>query len=82
MVTVHDVQAVPQSQWSWRSVRDVMEPRNDDMEVAPSTSAVAVLEQMLREERGRLAVVQDGLLVGLVTRSGIGRFLQLRGLRR
>jgi len=82
MVTVHDVQALPQSQWPWRSVRDVMEPRNDDMEVAPSTSAVTVLEQMLREGRGRLAVVQDGLLVGLVTRSGISRFLQLRGLRR
>jgi len=82
MVTIHDVQAVPQSQWPWRSVRDVMEPRNDDTEVAPSTSAVTVLEQMLREGRGRLAVVQDGLLVGLVTRSGIGRFLQLRGVRR
>jgi Zn-dependent protease/predicted transcriptional regulator len=82
MVTIHDVQALPQSQWPWRSVRDVMEPRTDDMEVTPSTSAVTALEQMLQEGRGRLAVVQDGLLVGLVTRSGISRFLQLRGLPR
>jgi CBS domain-containing protein len=59
-----------------------MEPRKDDMEVTPSTSAITALEQMLQEGRSRLAVVQDGLLVGLVTRSGIGRFLQLRGVRR
>jgi Zn-dependent protease/CBS domain-containing protein len=82
MVTIHDVQTLPQSQWPWRSVRDVMEPRKDEMEVTPSTSAVTALEQMLQEGRDRLAVVQDGLLVGLVTRSGISRFLQLRGVRR
>ncbi len=82
MVTVEDVQALPQSLWPWRSVRDIMQPRRPDSEVAPVTPAIAALEQMLRQGQGRLAVVQDGLLVGLVTRSGISRFLQLRGLRR
>jgi Zn-dependent protease/CBS domain-containing protein len=82
MVTVEDVQALPQSQWAWRSVRDIMAPYTEDMEVSPDASAITALEQMLRERQGRLAVVQDRLLVGLVTRSGISRFLQLRGLRR
>lgn len=82
MVTVEDVQALPQSQWTRRSIRDIMELRTADMEVSPATAATTALEQMLREDRGRLVVVQDGLLAGLVTRSGISRFLQLRGLRR
>ncbi len=82
MVTVADVQALPQSEWVWRSVREIMEPRTADMEVSPDTSAITALEQMLREGQSRLVVVQDGLLVGLVTRSGISRFLQLRGIRR
>ncbi|MEK6617390.1 MAG: CBS domain-containing protein [Nitrospirota bacterium] len=82
MVTIRDVQTLPQSLWPLRRVRDIMQPWSNAMEVTPDTPAITALEQMLREGQSRLAVVQDGLLVGLVTRSGISRFLQLRGLQR
>jgi len=82
MVTIRDVQPPPQSLWPSRRVRDIMQPWSNAMEVTPDTPAITALEQMLREGQSRLAVVQDGLLVGLVTRSGISRFLQLRGLQR
>ena len=82
MVTIHDVQSVPQPLWKWRRVRDIMQPWSPAMETAPGAPALGALEQMLREGQGRLAVVQDGRLVGLITRSGVNRFLQLRGGRR
>lgn len=82
MVTIHDVQSLPQSLWQWRRVRDIMQPWSPAMEIAPDASALKALEQMLREGEGRLAVVQDGRLVGLITRSGVNRFLQLQSPRR
>ncbi|MGH7235182.1 MAG: CBS domain-containing protein, partial [Nitrospiraceae bacterium] len=82
MVTIHDVQSVPQPLWKWRRVRDIMQPWLPAMEIAADAPALKALEQMLREGQGRLAVVQDGRLVGLITRSGVNRFLQLRSPRR
>jgi CBS domain-containing protein len=82
MVTIHDVQSLPQSLWQWRRVRDIMEPWSPAMEIAPDATALKALEQMLREGQGRLTVVQEGRLVGLITRSGVNRFLQLRSPRR
>jgi Zn-dependent protease/predicted transcriptional regulator len=82
LVTVQDVQALPQPLWPWRQVRDIMQTRSSAMETGPHVPAIGALEQMLREGQGRLVVVQDGRVIGLVTRSAIGRFLQLRGLRR
>ncbi|MBM4123478.1 MAG: CBS domain-containing protein, partial [Nitrospira sp.] len=82
MVTLQDVQALSQPLWPRRQVGDIAEPWSKEMEIPPHRPALAALDQMLRTGRSRLAVVQDGALVGLVTRSGIGRLLQLRGLGR
>ncbi|MEC4687526.1 MAG: CBS domain-containing protein, partial [Nitrospirota bacterium] len=79
MVTVREIQAAPQSVWPWRRVRDIMKPWSAAMEVSHDTPAITALEQMTGEGQGRLVVVQEGRLVGLITRSGIRQFLQLRG---
>ncbi|MBI3603134.1 MAG: site-2 protease family protein [Nitrospirae bacterium] len=82
MVTVQDVQALAKSLWPRRRVGDIVEPWSEDMEVSPKTPVLTALDRMFSTGRSRLAVMQDGLLMGLVTRSGISRFLQLRGLPR
>lgn len=82
MVSVQDVQRLSQSLWPWRRVSDIMRPRTGAMEIAPDARAIAALEQMMREGEDCLAVLQDGRLAGLLTRSCISRFLQLQGLQR
>lgn len=79
MITVREVQHLPQRLWPFRRVRDIMQPRSAAMETAPDVPAVQALEHMLRTGQSRLAVLQDGLLVGLITRTTVNRFLQLRG---
>lgn len=81
LVSIRDIQALAPSLWPWRRIRDIMQPWSPAMETTPTTPAVDALEQMVREGQHRLAVIQDGRLVGLVTRSGISQFLQLRGVR-
>ncbi len=82
MVSVHEVQALPQTLWSWRRVRDIMEPWSYGMEIGLEAPAMAALEQMLRQGQNRLAVLDKGRLVGMVTRTAISQYLQLHGIRK
>ena len=78
VVGVRDVQAVRNSLWAFRRVADIMQTSDDDMVVAPDVSAMQALERMLALGAERLVVVQDGQLLGLVTRASIGHFIEQR----
>lgn len=79
MVTVDEVQQVPRTSWSWRRIGEIMQVRTPDAEVSPDGSLLEAFERMMQNGHSHLAVVQDGRLVGLLTRAGIGRLLQLGG---
>jgi CBS domain-containing protein len=78
LVTIQDLQRLPQTLWVWREVRDVMRPLAPEMTVSAECSALQALEQMAAAEVDRLLVMEDGRLVGLVTRSTIWRYLHLQ----
>lgn len=78
VVGVRDVQAVRNSLWAFRRVSDIMQTSDDEMVVAPDMSAMQALERMLALGAERLVVVQDGELLGLVTRASIGHFIEQR----
>jgi CBS domain-containing protein len=77
IVTVEDIQAVPQGLWSWRSVEDVMRPATDELFLTPDASMMQAMERMVRTGYDRLVVIDAGRPVGLVTRSAVAQFLQL-----
>ena len=77
LVTVEDVQAVPQALWSWRTVRDVMRPATSDLFIPPDWSVMQAMERMVQSGWDRFVVVESGQPVGLITRSAIVQFLQL-----
>ncbi len=78
LVTVHDIQAVSSAVWPWRQVGQVMRPASPSLIIEPDTPVIHVMEGMAREGWDRLVVMQDGLVIGLVTHSAILHFLQLR----
>jgi CBS domain-containing protein len=59
-------------------VADIMQASADEMVVSPDMSAMQALEKMMTTGAERLVVAQDGLLLGLVTRSSIGHFIEQR----
>lgn len=78
VVTVRDVQTVQNSLWAYRRVADIMQASGDEMVVSPDVSAMQALEQMIALGAERLVVVQDGHLLGLVTRASLGHFIEQR----
>ncbi|MBS0169165.1 MAG: site-2 protease family protein [Nitrospira sp.] len=78
VVGVRDVQAVQNSLWAFRRVADIVQTSDDDMVVGPGVSAMQALERMLALGAERLVVVEDGQLLGLVTRASIGHFIEQR----
>jgi Zn-dependent protease/predicted transcriptional regulator len=78
VVAVRDVQTVNNSQWAFRRVAEIMQTSGNEMVVSPDLSAMLALEQMMSIGAERLVVVQDGQLLGLVTRASIGHFIEQR----
>ncbi|HQR14245.1 MAG TPA: site-2 protease family protein [Nitrospira sp.] len=78
VVAVRDVQTVKNSLWVFRRVADIMQPSSDEMVISPDHSAMQALEQMMAVGAERLVVVQDGQLLGLLTRASIGHFIEQR----
>lgn len=77
LISVEDVQVVPQGLWSWRTVRDVMRPASPELFIPPDWSIMQAMERMVQTGWDRLVVVEQGQPLGLITRSAIAQFLQL-----
>ena len=48
------------------------------IEIPPQVSAMDAVHKMNEAKSGRLVVVDNGKLVGLITNSGVMRFMQIR----
>lgn len=61
-----------------KKVADIMRALDPAIEIAPQLSAMDAVHKMNEADSGRLVVIEDGKLAGLITRSGVMRFIQVR----
>jgi len=78
MLSLKGLQAIPRERWRALTVGEVMAPFGFSSEIHPDEPITAALERLLRGDSSRLVVRDCNTVVGLVTRSGIARFLDLR----
>jgi Zn-dependent protease/predicted transcriptional regulator len=76
LLTLRGVRRVPREQWSTRRVREHMVPLGDQVVVAPDARMDAVMGKLEDGEAGRVLVVQDGEVVGIITPSDLTRWLR------
>ena len=76
LLTLRGVRRVPREQWSARRVRDHMVPLGDQVVVTPDARMDGVLAKLQDSEAGRVLVVQDGEVVGIITPTDLTRWLR------
>ena len=78
LITLHAVREVPRDEWANTSVQAAMLPRDRIHSVAPGEPLLHVLERMQNEDINQMPVMNDGQLVGMITRDSILRAIQTR----
>jgi Zn-dependent protease/CBS domain-containing protein len=69
---------VPREKWPYVTAGDVVAERNgDDLCIGVEQSATRAMKKLLAPDLNRLAVVEDGKLVGIVTRHDLLQFIRI-----
>jgi Zn-dependent protease/CBS domain-containing protein len=78
IITLNDIKDTPREEWNRYRVLDRMTPREKLVTAAPDTDLEDVLQVMSEHDFHQIPVLENGVVVGLLTRGQIIRFLQLR----
>lgn len=78
VVSLAELKQVPSEDRQRLSVREVMTPLEDRLTLAPHEDVSVAFQSMAREGLGRLVVMERGRMVGLLTKTGLSRFLQIK----
>jgi Zn-dependent protease/predicted transcriptional regulator len=76
LLTLRAVRRVPRNEWPTHRVRDHMVPLGHQVVVAPDARMDGVVGKLQDGEAGRVLVVQDGEVVGIITPSDLTRWLR------
>ena len=79
IITLKEIKDVPRRDWDRVKVSDILVPHNKKWEVSPDSDVMRALELMIKEDKGRIIVMENDKIVGLITRNGIARYLQIMG---
>lgn len=77
LVDLHQLKGVPREQWPSTRVTAVMTPLKASTVVSPGDDAARLMMKMAAQSEGRALVMQDGDLVGLVSRTDMMRLLKM-----
>jgi CBS domain-containing protein len=78
IITVNDIKEIAREEWPRRQVSELMTGLADLQTVEEMTPVNEVLRMMAEHDFHQVPVLRDGSLVGLITRSGLVRYLQYR----
>jgi Zn-dependent protease/CBS domain-containing protein len=78
LVSLADVKQVAPADYDRVSVREVMVPLTERVTIAPEEDVSVAFQRMAEEGLGRLVVMERGRMIGLVTKTGLSRFLQMK----
>lgn len=79
IITLKEIKNVPREDWSKVKVSDILVPHNKKWEISHDSDVMKALLLMIQEDKGRIIVMENDNVVGLITRNGIARYLQIMG---
>lgn len=79
IISLKEIKGVPKNKWFNTSTKEVLQALDNSLAVSEDDDISMILEKMIQEDKGRFLVINNGRLVGIITRSGIARYLQIKG---
>jgi len=79
IISLKEIKGLPKNKWISTNAKEVMQTLNDSLVVSENDDISMILERMVQEDKSRFLVIDDGKLTGLITRSGILRYLKIKG---
>jgi Zn-dependent protease/predicted transcriptional regulator len=78
LISLRDVQKVPQESWGNQIVRDAMVPLDKLKSVQPDTDLNTVMQTLAQNDINQVPVVDDNNIIGMVGRDNIVNFINVR----
>jgi predicted transcriptional regulator len=78
LLCLTDIRGIDRERWAWTTAGEAVPPLDDQYAIAPQADAWDALVRMSAESCGRLLVLQNGALLGIVTRTDIMRLMRTR----
>lgn len=78
IITLNDVKRVPKEKWTETHAQDVMTPVEKIVSVGRGVHASEALMLMSTQSIGRLPVLENGTLVGIISRSDLMKIINLK----
>jgi Zn-dependent protease/predicted transcriptional regulator len=78
MISLNQVKDIPSGEYPVLSVKDFVTRLSNDMVISPEGTLDAAMKQMTLNDLDRLLVMQQGELVGIVTRKSLMRFVEIK----
>ncbi|MGQ9695823.1 MAG: site-2 protease family protein [Thermodesulfobacteriota bacterium] len=78
MVTLKEIKQVARDLWPQMTIGEIYLPHDRKWELSPLDDIMKALQFMIQEDKGRIIVTKNDQVIGLVTRNGIARYLQIK----
>jgi Zn-dependent protease/CBS domain-containing protein len=82
LISIADLAGLPESELSARRVRDTMRHLDASHAISKEAPLLQALERLSAPNVGRLLVLEDGRLSGMITKTGLVRLLEIRQILR
>ena len=79
IVTLKEVKNIPREDWGRVKASDILVPHDKKWEVPMDDDVMKALELMIKEDKGRVVVKEKDRIIGLITRNGIARYVEIKG---
>jgi CBS domain-containing protein len=78
LISLGQIRDCPAGERASKRVSEIMRPLDPAIVIAPTAPVSNALRQMAESDSGRLLVMEQDRLIGLITRSAIAHFIMLR----
>ncbi len=79
LLTLKDIKNIPREAFVDTPISKIYSKHRREWEISPEEDALKALERMIREDTGRLVIIEGNTIKGMITRNGIARYVQIKG---